>query len=376
MSIITRFRLIIRNDMKRQTMLKTALSAAFAAASLAVLPDAAAQQGTIREGDRSFSASNWYISAQAGEQCLLKGSATGKFFVGKINAGTWFDTWSGLRINVQGGLKKIAGDNSVRYYSAGADYAFNLLRIFGGYDETAPFSFTFTAGPAYNLVYYRSGDNRYTHTVSLNLGAQIGYDFSPRWGIFAEAMSYTMERFYSPGFNVFTGIDCSLGIRFRFTRHRYGRRDQDRAACEQRMTQLDARVRELEDRVRELESLDEDEQVIIAPESVETSVDIYFDEFSSFLNDDQRRKIDGIGEWMASNPDFNVKIVVFSDNLSDAGTGARIMRSRAEVLESFLMEKYGIGRDRIESVSSEEVGYRNLTGCNAKIIFTRERLSE
>ena len=47
------------------------------------------------------------------------------------------------------------------------------------------------------------------------------------------------------------------------------------------------------------------------------------------------------------------------------------MESRADVLEDLLVEKYGIDSDRIESVGSEEVGYRNLTGCNAKIIFLK-----
>ena len=74
---------------------------------------------------------------------------------------------------------------------------------------------------------------------------------------------------------------------------------------------------------------------------------------------------------MKDNPDFNVRIIVFSDNLSDPETGNRLMNNRADVLENLLMTKYGIDSGRIESINSEEAGYRNLTGCNAKIIFTR-----
>lgn len=345
--------------------------AATAVAMAVSAPEIKAQQGTIPVEGKSFSSSNWYISALGGEQALLKGSATGKYFVGKLNAGTWFDTWSGLKINVQGGLKKTNGNNSARYYSAGVDYTLNLLRVFGGYDEKTPFSFSLSAGPAYNLIRYAHDGHDYTHAVSLNVGAQAGYDFSPRWGIFAEAMSYTMENFASPGRNVLFGIDCAVGIRFRFSRHKYGHRDDDRRYYESRINALDARIAELEHAAEEKTATETAEKVIVAPETEAASVDIYFDEFSSFISDEQRKKIDGIGTWMTDNPDFNVRIIVFSDNLSDPETGKRIMESRADVLEDLLVEKYGIDSDRIESVGSEEVGYRNLTGCNAKIIFLK-----
>ncbi len=354
--------------MNYKIVLKTLAVAAAVAVSA---PVALAQQGTVPREDRSFSSSNWYISALAGEQCLLKGSTTGKYFVGKINAGTWFDTWSGLKINAQAGMKKISGNNSVRYYSFGVDYTLNLLRLFGDYDETTPFSFSFSAGSAMNFIRYRHGEQKYTKTPSLNIGAQMGYDFSPRWGIFAEAMSYTMERFYSPGANIFIGVDCTIGIRLRFTRHSYGKKNTDVSRYEARIEDLNQRVAELERQVNEAKERQDNSNVTVAPEAEAASIDIYFDEYSAFLNEEQRKKIGGIGEWMNDNPDFNVRIVVFSDNLTDVEIGMKIVERRGQVLRDFLVEKYGISSDRIETVGSEEVGYRNLTGCNAKIIFLK-----
>ena len=103
--------------------------------------EANAQQGTVQTEDKSFSASNWYISAIAGEQILFKGSTNGKYFVGKLNTGTWFDSWSGLKINLQLGTKRLYDNVSARYYSFGADYTFNLLRLFcpNSYDADTPF---------------------------------------------------------------------------------------------------------------------------------------------------------------------------------------------------------------------------------------------
>lgn len=332
-----------------------------------------AQQGTVSDECRSFSSANWYISAMAGEQFLLKGSSTGKYFVGKINGGTWFNHWSGLKINFQAGMKKLSGNSSSRYYSFGADYTFNLLRLFNlhSYDSESPFSFSLSAGPAMNFVHYKYKDRDYTPAPSLNIGANIGYDFSPRWGIFAEVMSYTMEKFYADGFNIFIGFDCAVGLRFKFNHHRYGHADSDRQYYESLVKELSRRIEELERTVGDELEIKKNDRLIIAPENEELSIDIYFDEFSSFINDEQRKKIDGIGEWMSANPDFSVRIIVFSDNLYDQETGARLMGRRSDVLENLLVEKYGIDKTRIESFSSEEAGYKNLTGCNAKIIFLR-----
>lgn len=333
---------------------------------------ASAQQGTIVSEGKSFSASNWYISAMAGEQILLKGSSSGKYFVGKINGGTWFDSWSGLKINFQAGMKKLSGNSASRYYSFGADYTFNVLRLFNinSYDAGTPFSFSISIGPAMNFVRYTYKDRDYTPAGSLNIGAQLGYDFSPRWGIFAEVMSYTMERFYQPGFSLFMGFDCAIGLRFKFSRHSYGHRSSDRAYYEALVDDLSRKLEAMEKAMAD-KDIPEDKKVILAPGHEELSIDIYFDEFSSFINQEQRKKIDGIGEWMADNPDFNVKIIVFSDNLADEQTGRKLMESRARVLESLLTGNYGIGAERIESLSSEEAGYRNLTGCNAKIVFIK-----
>ena len=338
--------------------------------------EANAQQGTVQTEDKSLSASNWYISAIAGEQILFKGSTNGKYFVGKLNTGTWFDSWSGLKINLQLGTKRLYDNVSARYYSFGADYTFNLLRLFcpNSYDADTPFSFSLSAGPAMNFIRHEYKNMEYTPAVSLNIGAQIGYDFSPRWGIFAEVMSYTMDRITSRGFNPYTGFDCAIGLRFKISPHKYGNDSSDRQYYESRIKELTERVSELEMYMKkESDPIDTGHggQVILAPETEAMSIDIYFDEFSSFINEEQRKKIDGIGEWMKDNPDFNVRIIVFSDNLSDPETGNRLMNNRADVLENLLMTKYGIDSGRIESINSEEAGYRNLTGCNAKIIFTR-----
>ena len=96
---------------------------AVAIAGMAFSVTVSAQQGEVPSAEgKSFSATNWYISASAGEQWLLNGYRDGRSFVGKINAGTWITPWHGVKMNAQWGSKKLAGLNSAMYFSAGIDY--------------------------------------------------------------------------------------------------------------------------------------------------------------------------------------------------------------------------------------------------------------
>lgn len=348
-------------------------AAAFMAAAIFCMAfsfTVSAQQGTPDTGDgKSFSSQNWYISASVGEQWLLKGSQNGWHFVGKLNAGTWFDSWNGIKINAQGGSRKLAGNSSALYFSTGVDYTLNLLRIFGDYETDTPFNFSLSAGPAYNIINYPGKNCKYTHTVSINLGLNAGYDFSPHWGIFGEIMSYGMDRFYKDsGIPVFFRFDWTVGLRYRFTRHAYSTsRAQKTAAA---INDLKANMEALERSMSEAEEK-ESSRVIIAPEDVAASVDIYFDEYSSFISNEQRKKIDAIGSWMKENPGFSVNIIIFSDGKYGSKADEILRNSRADVIRDLLTGQYGITEDRIQSFGSEEAGYKNLSGCNAKIIFSR-----
>lgn len=346
---------------------------AVAIAGMAFSANVSAQQGEVPSAEgKSFSATNWYISASAGEQWLLNGYRDGRSFVGKINAGTWITPWHGVKMNAQWGSKKLAGLNSAMYFSAGIDYTLNLLKVFGAGDPGTPFSFSLSAGPAYNMIEYGRGDCGYTHTVSLNLGLNAGYDFSPHWGIFGEIMSYTMDRFYSDeGLPVFTGADWTVGLRYRFSRHKYSSAKVRSLNAE--VNSLKERLAVLEQKAAENEKLQAaaEKRVMIAPEDIAASVDIYFDEFSSFISNEQKRKIDDIGAWMKDNPGFSVNIIIFSDGKYGSETDARLRESRASVIRDLLTESYGIEEGRIQVFGSEEAGYRNLSGCNAKIIFSR-----
>ena len=72
------------------------------------------------------------------------------------------------------------------------------------------------------------------------------------------------------------------------------------------------------------------------------------------------------------NNDFDIHIVAFSDNVADKDVDERLRKGRTEVIKELLVEKYSILPERISIVKAEELGYVNLTGCNAKIMFVEK----
>ena len=151
-------------------------------------------------------------------------------------------------------------------------------------------------------------------------------------------------------------------------------------ALESEVQTLRGSVKELNDEINRMrlgmqkmqEKVDtENKNVIYTPKNDISSIDIFFDKFSTYLGDAQLQKIDAIGEWMKNN-DFDIHIVAFSDNVADKDVDERLRKGRTEVIKELLVEKYSILPERISIVKAEELGYVNLTGCNAKIMFVEK----
>lgn len=78
---------------------------------------------------------------------------------------------------------------------------------------------------------------------------------------------------------------------------------------------------------------------MIVPQKDALSIDIMFDEFSSFVSEEQGQKIDGIGEWMKNN-NASIRIIAFSDNLTDKKADQELRKRRSEAIRKILIEKY------------------------------------
>lgn len=339
-----------------------------------------AQQGIAesrQNQNKSFAASEWYLGFSFGDQWLLNAKdITGTF---KINGGTWFNRYWGIRMKLQGGniyRSKGAGTNT---WQGSVSATYNAIPLLMG-DHNIPFTFDVSAGLGFNALRYREKkeDNIYKFAPSFNIAAQASYDFSSHWGAFVELTGYVLPKYFNYDYKlpVVIAADWNIGLRYKFSAHRY--KEGEAAQNERRIRELNARVEELNSRVNALLEqaersvvVQEGTQVMLAPQKEIASVDIYFDNFSAYLSEEQKKKMEVIADWMKNNKDFSICVAVFADKAQHSEISARIRRERMEAIRSVIIEKYGIQADRIQLIEAEKLGYKNLSGCNAKIIFNK-----
>lgn len=297
----------------------------------------------------------------------------------RLSSGTWFNDYSGLRIVASTGIRKTDGTYCNSYYMAGLDYTFNALALCRDYDATNRFSLSLSAGVGcYSFLH----TNKWFVRPGVNIGANWGYSISERCGLFTELMFNGVEAYYSNNGGISVECDLLLGFRYYFHAHNYEKKpDMSRVnALESEVQALRGNVRALNEEInqmrREMQRMQKkvdtkNKNVIYTPKNDISSIDIFFDKFSTYLGDAQLQKIDAIGEWMKNN-DFDIHIVAFSDNVADKNVDERLRKGRTEVIKDLLVKKYGISPERVSIVKAEDLGYVNLTGCNAKIMFVEK----
>lgn len=350
-----------------------------------------AQQGTVVEPHQHFFGKNWFVTGAVGEQWLSK--TYENIYTARIAGGTWIDKYSGVRLYARSGYSPVSKHANAAYLGGGIDYMLNLLAL-KEYNPQTRFSLSLLAGVGFDVFDLKNSglDLNYTHASAMsgNIGVQAGYQFNSHMGVFIEPSLQVLPKYYDKANKdqfIFRS-SLSIGVSYYFNRHSYGNQQKECAmqkknnALEAEVKRVSADTEKLNEEVNLLrKELQQDKQkregkiVMTAPEKEQLSIDIFFDRFSSFMADEQCRKIDAIGEWMKDNK-FDIQIVAFSDNLADKETDQRLRNNRTKAIKEVLMQKYGIGADRIEVVTSESMGYENLTGCNAKILFITTKQKE
>lgn len=340
-----------------------------AALSCLLLPSLIATAQNTTNGGNSQFTQNTYISASIGDTWAWSKGINGNGFLGKISIGSRFNDTSGLRINFGLGKREFNFGQTVGYYSVGADYTLSLLNLFGAFNHNSRFMLDLNVGAAYNRL--RDGEHR--NRPSINVGIGAGYRFAPHWGIFAEAGASGTEFRKNGDRQIGIGIDLAVGLRYCF-----GRVDETPKGNDQlgkQVEYLNSEINRLNDEVNMLRhTIDSmpkvapERKIMIAPQNEAGSIDIFFEEYSTFIGEDQRAKISAIGNWLKEN-NYNIWIVAFSDNLNNADIDGKLRSGRTQAIRNLLETTYGIASDRITVVNAEEMGYKNMSGCNAKILF-------
>lgn len=92
--------------------------------------------------------------------------------------------------------------------------------------------------------------------------------------------------------------------------------EADLLEIKEKIGMLCEEVMQMKQELKERRKITDGQNLMIVPQKDALSIDIMFDEFSSFVSEEQGQKIDGIGEWMKNN-NASIRIIAFSDNLTD-----------------------------------------------------------
>lgn len=321
---------------------------------------------------------NWFVSGALNGEWLFK--TTGNMYLGgKIGGGIHLDRFSAIRLNFLAGKNRIDSQEAEQY-GVGLDYMVTLV----GNNGFRPFNLAAIIGANFNFLNTDQLGIKYKDISAIGgtFAIQASYNINRKLSFFIEPSLSILPKYYSDKNkdNMYLQTNLALGISYSF-KDKYKVQQSQRKANANAISSEDAE--EIKNKInlmlKEIEILKEEYQtkqkvkqeknLIIEPKQKETvSIDVYFDEFSSFISQEQAGKIESIGEWMKENP-ASIKIVAFSNDLKDKDAEESLRSKRTEAIKSLLINRYHIVPERITSATPESMGYENKTGSNAMIIY-------
>lgn len=321
---------------------------------------------------------NWFVSGALNGEWLFK--TTGNMYLGgKVGGGIHLDRFSAIRANVFAGKNRIEGKEAEQY-GVGLDYMITLI----GNNGFKPFNLAAIIGA--NLSYLNTDqlDMKYKDISAIGgtFAIQASYNVNRKISIFIEPSLSILPQYYSEEKkgNMYLQTNLAIGVSYCFKDKYRIQQSQKQANAsavsnedveeiKQKMNLMLKEMEVLKEEYQTKQKIKQEKNLIIEPKQKETvAIDVHFDEFSSFIGQDQAGKIESIGEWMKENP-ASIKIVAFSDDLKDKNTEEKLRNKRTEAIRTLLIEKFHIAPERITSATPESMGYENKTGSNAMIVY-------
>lgn len=356
--------------------MKLTLKHALVAAALLCTGNLAAQE---QSGKELFEKYNWFVSGTLNGEWLFK--TTGNtYFGGKVGGGIYLDRYSAIRANLFAGKNRV-GLKKAEQYGVELDYMLTLI----GNNGYRPFNLSAILGASYNFINtdQLGITSKDVSTIGGTFALQASYNVNRKISLFIEPSITLFPKYYSEENrdNMYLQTNVAVGITYSFKdKYRSAKpavqevekcpiSREDVQEMKEKMNQMQETLEMLKQEALERKKIEEGKKLVIEPGQKESvAIDIQFDEFSSFISQEQTAKIESIGEWLKENP-ASIKIVAFSDNLKDKKTGEELRNKRTAAIKSLLVEKYQIAPERIESATPESMGYENKTGSNAMIIY-------
>ena len=330
----------------------------------------------------SFQKYNWFVTGAVNGEWLS--NTTGNMIVGgKVGAGIQLTRYSAFRINAFAGKNRVKTMRA-QQYGAELDYMLTLV----GNKGYQPFNLAAIVGASHN--YFNTNkldiDNKNVSSIGGKIALQASYNLNRKLSLFIEPSFTILPKYYKgkDADDVFVQSGVNIGVTYSFKdKYKTSRKTKNEAFADKtdiqeikdKMNRMLEEIKQLKQESQNTQKVEAGKNIVIEPAQQKgiISVDIHFDEFSSFISEEQAGKLNNIGEWMTENPAV-IKIVAFSNDVKDKKAETELRNKRTEAIKKMLVEKYNIAPERIASAAPESMGYANKTGNNAMIIFIPSNL--
>lgn len=286
-----------------------------------------------------------------------------------LSAGKWIHPLFGLQLNVNGvHIRSVA--NTFNYASASFEFLYNFSADVCQYNPKRIFSLIPLGGIgwAQNRNNGKSGGS-----FQFTAGLQGKFYISSYIDLFLEGRAFLVsDRFdTSVQGNWYDGFgSLRLGVIYKLRGNSFKVYDFANARYAE---VLNDRINQLREKL-ETEKLKPlagyvDYSFYKEPQQKGSFVYIKFAPYSSYLDSEQRKSIDIIGRWMKENPQFKIRIIAFSDPVTDRNDEKSMEIKRSKSIAGLLIDEYKVNQSLIEILSPEQAGYDKKSDSGAIIEF-------
>ncbi len=304
-----------------------------------------------------------------------------------FGVGKWVSPYVALQASYHTGKIK---HFSLNYSIVSAQVLLDIQSLTHGYDPARKFHIY----PLVGLGAFISKGSTHQH-LAVTYGAKAQLDLNNHWGIHGILSGNLTDN--DAVHEAMTGVtnifSLQVGVNYRFGKKSFKTYRSSSPQNEEQIDRLNKEVNNLRQEVtnlnKQLNDLKQTKNQSISdavhpttdegdslqktfytePTDKKMYIYIRFAEFSSYLSEKERSNIANIGEWMKTQPEFQVKILAFSDNQNDKEYDKELREKRTNAIRKILIDTYKINSSRISITSPEEEGYLNKKDCSAMIIF-------
>lgn len=318
----------------------------------ALLLTGACLTGKAQSGEKT---DNWFVQSQLGATYTSGNKGFGDLVspAGQISAGKYFNEAVGARLAVSGWRGNGVGSTGFYYGAATVDGLFNMSSLIGGSNPGRFFNASLIAGIGYNQTFGENNRGSFMGRAGLQGRFRLNKAFDLNLEALANGVGDKWNGLDDHGidtyFSVLVGVSYKFGTGFNIACPDCEKVYYDNEYYDEEYVQsLNDKINELRKQIDSHKCPEPEPcpEVVKVKPGIKSHV--LFGLAKTNITPDQEMNIQAIADYLKQYPDAKASITGYADK----GTGNSkinevLAEKRANIVADQLVNKYGIGRDRL-----------------------------